>query len=179
MIKEFIKNPMYLFIIKALLLYIGWDFLYNGYLNNTYFAEQLSWAGLMPSIYFMDLLGYDADYSTTYKAMLVNKFPVIYMANACNGLDFMGVFVCFVLAYPATIKAKTWFLPVGLLAIHLLNIMRIILLSLNVLYWQETFDFNHKYTFIVAVYGLIFLLWINWVKNYGNTSNTKINEISN
>lgn len=176
MIKSITQNKSVFFLIKAVFLYVIWDFFYNSYLNNTIFAEKLSWSALLPAISIMDLLGYDADYSTTYKAMLVEKFPIVYMANACNGLDFMGVFLCLVLAYPAKISAKMWFLPVGILSIHVLNVMRIVLLSLNMLYWKDSFDFNHKFTFVLAVYGLIFLLWIYWVKKYAdNKDNPPLN----
>jgi exosortase family protein XrtF len=171
MIQDLRKNATFLFLFKAIILYVVWDFFYHYYLNNTFFADQLSWGALMPAIYAMDLFGYDADFSTTYKAMLIDKFPIVYMANGCNGLDFMGVFMCLVFAYPAKISAKVWFLPIGLVAIHILNNMRIVLLALNVLYWKETFDFNHKFTFILVVYGLIFLLWVTWAKKYTIVAN--------
>jgi hypothetical protein len=33
--------------------------------------------------------------------------------------------------------------------------------------YPTALDFNHKYTYVVIVYGLIFFLWWWWAKKYG------------
>ncbi|WP_442196393.1 hypothetical protein [Sporocytophaga myxococcoides] len=84
------------------------------------------------------------------------------------------MFTCFVIAFPASWKSKLWFLPMGILAIHVLNMVRVILLILNFYFFNSSFDFNHKYTFNFVVYGFMLLVWLYWAKkqlpNAGQTA---------
>jgi exosortase/archaeosortase family protein len=168
-ILAFFKNPVTIFLGKVLLLYIGWDWLMSAYLNTSPLAYWLSGAITNTSIYLLDGMGYAVrGYNKVYGINIDGK-ACVFLGNACNGLDFMGVFFCFVLAYPTSWKSKVWFIPVGILAIHCLNVLRVVLLALNMHYIRSTFDFNHKYTFMIAVYALIFWLWTTWIKRYGQT----------
>ncbi len=161
------KNPVVVFLLKVVFLYILWDFLMGYYLNTSSFGYVLSHFVNNSAIWCLDLMGYAVrGYNKTIGINIDGK-ACVFMGNACNGLDFMGVFLCFVLAYPAKIVDKLWFIPVGIVAIHLLNVLRVTLLALNIHYYRSTFDFNHKYTFMIAVYALIFWLWITWTKRYG------------
>jgi exosortase/archaeosortase family protein len=166
-IVSFFKNPVTVFLGKVLLLYIAWDWLMSAYLQTSPFAYWLSGAVTNTAIGALDVMGYAVrGYHKVFGINIDGKASV-FLANACNGLDFMGIFFCFVLAYPASWKPKVWFIPMGIVAIHLLNVVRVILLALNMHYFRSTFDFNHKYTFMIAVYALIFWFWTTWVKYYG------------
>ena len=70
------------------------------------------------------------------------------------------------LVYPGSWKKKLWFIPFGIITIHLINVLRIIGLALTVFYFPdpELLDFNHTYTFTVLVYGYVFYLWFLWSK---------------
>lgn len=162
--KEIKENPSVLFLGKLLLFY----FLWNGFVPNSIgdgiITTNLADAGT----FALQLAGLQAHKVTvaTGIAIYIDQHPLLIIGPICNGVDFFGLFTCFVLAFPARWKHKAWFLPLGIFTIHLLNVIRIVLLSFNCWYSRQTFDFNHKYTFIVVVYGVMLVLWMMWAKRY-------------
>ena len=90
----------------------------------------------------------------------------ICIGTGCSGLELFVLFVGFIMLMPGLVKDKLWFIPLGFLAILVLNIIRIIILSIIYYHTPEYLDFNHKYTFVIIVYGAIFGLWVLWVTKF-------------
>jgi exosortase family protein XrtF len=90
----------------------------------------------------------------------------VWVGSNCNAISLFMLFVVFVLWYPGHQKAKLWFIPFGLITIHILNILRVVALALIAFYKPGALDFNHTYTFTFLVYGYIFFLWMWWVNKY-------------
>jgi exosortase/archaeosortase family protein len=59
-----------------------------------------------------------------------------------------------------------WFVPTGLLIIHVVNLARIGLLFFVAEYQPDFMYFTHKYFFTAILYIIIFLLWMIWVKRF-------------
>ena len=80
----------------------------------------------------------------------------LWIGDPCNGLVLFALFVGFVLVYPGPWKKKLWFIPFGIVTIHILNVLRIVGLALTVHYFPdpELLDFNH------TVYVYLFGLWV-------------------
>jgi exosortase/archaeosortase family protein len=57
-----------------------------------------------------------------------------------------------------------WFIPLGILAIHIANLIRVISLVILNYYRPSALSFNHDYTWTVLVYGFIFWLWYLWTE---------------
>jgi exosortase family protein XrtF len=91
---------------------------------------------------------------------------LLWIGDPCNGLGLFAVFTIFLLAYPGPWRHKAWFIGVGLLSIHLINVLRIVALCIVVTIDYELLNFNHDYTFYVVVYGWVFLLWWVWVTRF-------------
>jgi exosortase/archaeosortase family protein len=153
-------NPALWFLLKLAGLYTIWQAFFPAGWCNGLLTRHLASVGVGG----LRLFGLDAHREAT--TLYVEGQPLLYIGDPCNGLDFFGLFACFVLAFPARPVAKLWFLPLGLLTIHLLNAMRVVLLCLNYWYFRSSFDFNHKYTFVVVVYGVMLLLWMRWARKY-------------
>ncbi|MEO0404714.1 MAG: archaeosortase/exosortase family protein, partial [Bacteroidota bacterium] len=81
----------------------------------------------------------------------------------CNGLVLFALFVVFVLAFPGSWKHKMWFLPTGVIGIHVMNCFRVIALAVIFDYNPDWLEFNHDYTFTIIVYSFVFLLWYIYV----------------
>ncbi|RYU80293.1 exosortase X [Hymenobacter persicinus] len=111
------------------------------------------------------LLGLDArvEAASPY-LLLLNEQPVVRVGNPCNGLVLYALFAGFVLAFPGPWRRKLWFIPLGIALIYVLNIVRVGALAINHLYYHESVDFNHHYTFTFIVYACIFLLWMLWAR---------------
>lgn len=85
----------------------------------------------------------------------------------CDGMMLFGVFLAFILAFPGAIRHKSWFIPAGLVAIHYINVLRVVALTIIVHINPDWLAFNHDYTFTILVYGFVFLLWYAWIKYFG------------
>lgn len=117
---------------------------------------------------FLDWFGYQAHYNIAEKVgetfifLNDNTFPLIRVGASCNGLELLVLFSIFIIFYPGSIKAKSWFIPLGLFIIHSLNIFRNTILTLMEIHNSAYFEFFHRYVFIFMVYGAIFSLWMWW-----------------
>jgi exosortase family protein XrtF len=117
----------------------------------------------------------------TFASKEVNDFQVfgidgsngVWIGGACNGITLMFLFAIFVIAYPGNVKNKLWYVPLGILIVHTINIVRIIALALIAYYDYTYLDFNHTYTFTFLAYSAVFGLWMIWVNKL---SGTKLNE---
>lgn len=156
------------FLGKVVLLIVLFSFL-----NRVFFEPSGTHSALI------DVLGISATgilqlfgYSYSYENALIYHFdePILGIGSTCDGLSFILLFISFVLAYPAgSFGNKLWFSLVGTVTIHLLNTIRAVLLVLNFTFSASSFDFNHKYTFVVIVYGIVLWMWITWAKRNAQT----------
>jgi exosortase family protein XrtF len=93
---------------------------------------------------------------------------VINVFEGCNGVNVMIVFVAFMVAFGGSIKRMIWFVPLGLVIIHLFNLLRIILLYVAAQHNSQYFYYIHKYFFTAALYLVVIALWIIWVTRLSN-----------
>ncbi len=170
-------KPLYLFIIQGLLLLLVWLIFYKILRNNQSVEEFYKWGTkwlidilLWFSALFLDMFGF-----STFTFMHNGK-EVIQINDAlqgvrldlgCLGRNIMGAFVGFIIAFPGQLKSKLWFIPLGLVAVNVLNVLRISLLCL-ILYKSPEADIEyHHDVFNYIVYIAIFGMWFFWIKKYG------------
>jgi exosortase/archaeosortase family protein len=84
----------------------------------------------------------------------------------CDGIILFTLFSIFVVAFPGSLKHKLWFIPLGILSIHIVNVMRVIALAVIVSIDESWLSFNHDYTFTILTYAWVFTLWVIWVKRF-------------
>ena len=94
---------------------------------------------------------------------LPNGFK-IEMQFGCSGLQQFFLVIILFLIYPGSWKAKTWYIPVSIVVIHVLNLIRLIGISLYSANDGGHFDFIHNWIFRPFIYLGIFLLWVAWVE---------------
>jgi exosortase family protein XrtF len=157
------EKKIVLFIAKVLGLYLLWYLVYDLWIFpdgklDTWLSEHVAWAASL----LLSLFGFPS-YAEGV-AVLVNGRPTVLIGNPCNGMVLFGIFTGFIIAFPGLVKRKVVFIVIGLMAIYLVNVLRVVALALNHIYSYGTVSFNHHYTFTFAVYGCIFLLWMYWVK---------------
>ncbi len=89
---------------------------------------------------------------------------VFFIADNCNGLDLLVIYLGFIILLPASIKRKILFGLAGIPVFIVVNIIRCSLLYW--IYWNyySAFEFNHHYTFSIIMYLLIFFGWILFIK---------------
>lgn len=57
---------------------------------------------------------------------------------------------------------KLWFIPLGIIAAHCFNVLRILAITLIIHRHPELFTLVHEYLFKYLFYGMLFGLWLIW-----------------
>lgn len=174
MLKYITENKILFFLLKAFGLYLFWYILYDLWLHPKSTLDNLVSTNLaFWSSSILNLLGFIAIDSNAVSTDNITVIGVdgthgLWVGDPCNGITLFALFVGFVIAYPGKIKNKLWFIPMGMLFIHIINILRIVSLCLIVYYSPDSLAFNHTYTFTILVYAFVFWLWLLWSNKYGN-----------
>ncbi|MCS7004895.1 MAG: exosortase/archaeosortase family protein [Cytophagales bacterium] len=158
------SSPLMKFLIKAGGLYLLWNLTYYSFLKNSPLDTWLSANVAQSSAVGLQLIGYDGTYSFTQGNAYVgigNKIAVI-IGHPCNGLILYALFAGFILAYNGDWKLKLLVIPVGVFLIYFINIVRCMLLAIDYVYRKNSFELNHKFTYTIVVYAIIFTLWMLW-----------------
>lgn len=86
--------------------------------------------------------------------------------QSCSGLKPMLQFILLMLIFPGPWKHKAWFIPMGVVIVHLTNLFRISGLSVITITIPEYWDFAHDNVFRPFFYVVIFLLWVWWAEKF-------------
>lgn len=173
MLSNLFKNKFNWFIVKAAFLYGLCYFLYEFLLKKYTSLDQLFIRKIINLCSFiLESVGFK-----TFASKEVNDFQVfgidgsngVWIGGPCNGITLMFLFAIFVIAYPGNVKNKYWYIPLGILLVHFINITRIIALAIIALHYPQYLSFNHTYTFTFIAYSMVFGLWMLWVNKYSAT----------
>jgi exosortase family protein XrtF len=166
-LKEF--KPTIFFLAKFVGLYIVLNLLYGFYITAyhpqpdpiTQLASENSASVLR--LFGTDVTTHDSPSKPTTSLVCDGK-NIVSVYEGCNGINVIIVFFAFVIAFGPFTKKMLWFVPLGFLCIHLINLGRITLL-----FWVSTkmphyMYFTHKYLFTAVIYVAVLILWIWWVR---------------
>ncbi len=98
--------------------------------------------------------------------LYVNNKPVVRVIEGCNAMSVIVLFIAFVIAFSGPAIKTIWFVFFGGLFIFLLNIIRIVLISIALFYFPQYEPILHEVIFPLLIYGVVFLLWIIWVNKF-------------
>lgn len=174
--KEWFKeNPLIAFAIKALVIYLIW---YVGYelfiLPDGRIDRWLSLNIISVSGGILEMLGYNV--YVAGRIIGIDESAGIMLVNGCNGLEAIGLFLGFVIAYPGDNIKRITFIVIGMMAIYLVNVLRIVVLTITQVYWADFFHFTHDYSTTAIFYMVIFILWMIWA-NLGDSGTSKQNSL--
>jgi len=96
----------------------------------------------------------------------------VIIENGCNGLSALSLFVGFVVAYPGTWARRAAFVPLGLAAIVVTNIVRCASLLVISDRWPQIFGEVHGLHALFVFYLVIFGLWVLWA-NVGGADDAR------
>lgn len=166
----FRPNAFVKFLLTAGLLYFLLFFLHQFIVRRYSFYDQ-KFIGLIISASdgILRLLGYKT--FTILQDLDVQVIGIdgsngVWVGSNCNAISLFSLFSVFVIAFPGQWKHKLWFIPAGIAAIHIVNILRVVALAIIAKSNYEYLDFNHTYTFTFLVYAFIFSLWMIWVNRF-------------
>jgi exosortase family protein XrtF len=100
----------------------------------------------------------------------IDSVSIVRIVEGCNAVSVMILFVAFVLAFSSEFFKTAGFIAAGLLIIHVLNILRIALLTIGIMNYPEYTHILHGVIFPLVIYGIVFLLWIIWITKFASNA---------
>ncbi|HQQ82055.1 MAG: exosortase family protein XrtF [Cyclobacteriaceae bacterium] len=163
-------RPAVRFVVIFVLLYLAGNSIYGIWIERVKPAPDLITRMVSDQVAFL-LAFFEPDVrtsiSTSEPLVLLSHTggTVIRVFEGCNGINVMIVFLAFLAATGGQAKRLIKFSVIGLVIIHVTNLIRVSLLYLAALYQPLWFYYIHKYLFTAALYATVFLLWYIWIKN--------------
>jgi len=159
------------FLFKALVFYVVWIIVYDNWLHPQGNFDRWMIDNLIHNTRFiLTSLNYQLiplpNPDDFIRTVGIDGSHGVWVGDPCNGLTLIALFTGFVIAYPGKLIHKIWFITLGNLFIHFMNVIRISALCIVLLYYPESLDFNHTYTFTIMVYSIVFGLWILWANKF-------------
>lgn len=91
---------------------------------------------------------------------------ILFIADGCNGLELIVLYVGFIVCFPSSFQKKFLFIVLGAVVIDFANIIRCGgLVFLKRYYDYNLFQFAHHYGFKITLYAIIFMIWTLFAKN--------------
>lgn len=158
-----LKRPIILFMVRAIGIFIAWFIVYDLWLlPDGRLDEWVSVHIVNINAAVLSAFGYEV--LSAGRIIALPGGNGIELVDGCNGLEVIGLFLGFVVAYPGTWKNRAWFIPAGILLIYLVNIIRIAVLVLTQVSWPGFFDIMHDYLTTSVFYLVVFVLWVIWAQ---------------
>jgi exosortase family protein XrtF len=170
-------RPFFIFLFKFFAVYAGLTVLYKLYLkqfDNLLVFEVDDFTHLVANQVQKLLLFFNYECSLavhTNQASIKLYLEHVYVARiveGCNALSVIILFAAFVAAFSGKWKHTIGFILGGSVLIHILNVIRIALLSIALLHYPEHESLLHGVVFPLFIYGVVFGLWVIWVNKFSD-----------
>ncbi len=167
-------KPFLTFVAKFFLIYIILSWIYGLYLSQfneaAFEPDGITTLVSDQTRELLKFFGVDAataphEMEASHKFSVNGKF-VARIVEGCNAVSVMILFIAFVVAFKGKLKHTLLFILMGILIIHILNIIRIALLALALYYYPQYQEFLHGTIFPLVIYGVVFILWVIWVNKF-------------
>ncbi len=167
MLKDF--KPVLIVLARFIAIYLVLLGIYQFYLNfyNGAGLDPASKWVAFQSAKIQNVLGYSTilvdqpEYETTW--FYINNVYVSRMVEGCNAISVMILFVAFIFAFYQGFKTYV-FVILGLLALHVMNVLRIVGLNYVIIEHPKYMKIAHDYFFPAIIYGSVVILWLIWIK---------------
>ena len=101
-----------------------------------------------------------------YGNTLIHGQVNVSVSKGCDGLTASIIYISAVLAFRAPVLSKLLGALVGFAAIQAVNVIRIIILFLTLIYFPDYFDDMHMYAMQAFVITFGVVLWFYWAQRY-------------
>lgn len=165
-------KPVFKILLRFVLIYVVLVLAYQFYLNefaNSGLDPVSTWV-MRQSVYLQNVFGYPSEMvpgkpeqETTW--FFVSGKYVSRMVEGCNVISVAILFLSFIFAFYE--GAKTFlFAAVGLLALHVMNVLRIVGLNVLLVETPQYSKIGHDYLFPAIIYGSVVALWLIWIQYF-------------
>jgi len=154
-------SPLTLFLLKAGGVYAAWQLVYDlVVLPDGRIDTWLSITGVKLAAAGLSFVGWEIETAGRFIACVGNRGVEI--QNGCNGMDLLGLYAGFIIAYPGDLKKRAVFMAGGIGLLFITNVLRIAFFALSNLYFPQYWDPVHYYSSYVFFYPIVLTLWYLW-----------------
>lgn len=162
------------FIFVFLLTYVVLSMIYKFYLQysdgSTFYPDYFTNLVAVQTENILNTWGYSAQVlphttEPSLKVILNGKY-VARVVEGCNSLSVIILFISFIIAFSGKLKTTFFYILSGSVLIYVVNLLRIVILTIGLYYYPKYEDILHTVIFPAIIYGLVFLLWIFWVNRF-------------
>lgn len=100
--------------------------------------------------------------------LIVREKYLARVIEGCNSVSIIILFISFVIAFSGKRKTTILFVLIGVIAIYIVNLFRIVILSIGLYHYPWRSEVLHSVVFPAIIYGMVFLLWMLWVNKFSN-----------
>jgi exosortase family protein XrtF len=160
-------KPTIIFLLKFVLINAVLTMAYSKYLDSFPSTDSFTYEVSAESSALAEFVGFESyleqnPNEPSVKFFLDDVYRVK-IVEGCNGIAVMILFLSFVVAFGGKIIDILWFTVLGVLLIHVSNVIRITLLVYVYVYHYQYANSFHDYVFPAIIYGMVFILWVVWV----------------
>ncbi len=166
------------FIITFLGSYFILSLFYNIYLemsvSGKYYPDFLTYLVAVQSKAVIEALGFSSQvmphpHEASVK-LFINDLFLVRVVEGCNSISIIILFLSFILSFFSKLKITLLYILAGAVIIYVMNVIRIALLTLGIYKYPQHADFLHTIAFPLIIYGVVFILWIVWVRIFSKTA---------
>jgi len=156
----FLGTYLILTVLYALYLYVS--------KGESYPPDYITHIVAKQSSTLINSFGYDANIvpheARPTMKLFVEGHYLAQIIEGCNAISIIILFVAFVVAFAQSFKKTLFFILAGAVIIYALNILRISILAIALYRYPEYEHALHGVVFPGIIYGIVFLLWMVWVR---------------
>ena len=155
-------SPINRFLIIAGGVYVVWYILYDYYLlPDGRLDAFLTYSGVSLAGNILNMFGWEI-YSDA-RILAITGTNGVEIQNGCNGLELIGLYMGFIIAYPGgPIQKRIGFLVGGILLLFVANVFRIMIFALSIYYVPYWWEQVHTYSSYFIFYPIVLTLWYLW-----------------
>jgi len=109
----------------------------------------------------LSLFGADA---TRRGATIVYRSAAFRVIDECTGIEVIGLFMAAVLAFPSAWRHRLLGLALGIPALLLVNLVRMVTLIMVGASSAKALDIGHVYVWPVIVLTMAMVIWLHWAR---------------
>lgn len=166
----------YKIVVRFLFLFLGTYFvlslLYAQYLKfitaSNFVVDHITQFVAQQALFLLDILGYNAtlqpNISHQTLSLTLNGSYSVSIVEGCNSISVIILFTAFVVAFAEGFKKTMLFILFGVVVIYVINLLRIVLLTVALYKFSNYSEVLHTVVFPGIIYSIVFLLWMGWVR---------------
>lgn len=162
------------FILTFLLVYVLLSVFYKLYLQfsdgSKFYPDYVTHLVALQSESLLNAFGYNTQVlphpDEPSMKLILNGNYIGRIIEGCNSISVIILFLSFIVAFSSKLKTTFFYILSGSVLIYIVNLLRIVILTIGLYYYPEYSDVLHTVVFPAIIYGMVFLLWIFWVNRF-------------